>query len=38
VHRRAGAIALVAATVVAIGRVFLGVHYLSDVVAGAARG
>jgi undecaprenyl-diphosphatase len=37
-HRRAGAVVLLAATVLALGRVFLGVHYLSDVVAGAALG
>ena len=38
VHRRLGAAVLVAATVLALGRVFLGVHYLSDVLAGAALG
>jgi undecaprenyl-diphosphatase len=32
-HRRAGAAILVGATVLALGRVFLGVHYLSDVAA-----
>jgi undecaprenyl-diphosphatase len=37
-HRRAGAAVLVAATVLSLGRVFLGVHYLSDVLAGAALG
>jgi undecaprenyl-diphosphatase len=38
VHRRLGAMVLLAATVLALGRVFLGVHYLSDVAAGAALG
>jgi undecaprenyl-diphosphatase len=38
VHRRAGALVLIAAAVLALGRVFLGVHYLSDVVVGAALG
>jgi undecaprenyl-diphosphatase len=37
-HRRAGAAILIAATVLSLGRVFLGVHYLSDVLAGAALG
>jgi undecaprenyl-diphosphatase len=37
-HRRAGAAILVGATVLALGRVFLGVHYLSDVAVGAALG
>ncbi|WP_187368729.1 phosphatase PAP2 family protein [Baekduia soli] len=37
-HRRLGTLVLLAATVVALGRVFLGVHYLSDVAAGAALG
>jgi undecaprenyl-diphosphatase len=37
-HRRAGTVVLLAAAVLAIGRVFLGVHYLSDVAAGAALG
>ncbi|UTI63003.1 phosphatase PAP2 family protein [Paraconexibacter antarcticus] len=37
-HRRAGAAVLVAATVLALGRVFLGVHYLSDVAVGALLG
>jgi undecaprenyl-diphosphatase len=38
VHRRAGLIVLAGAVVLAVGRVFLGVHYLGDVVAGAALG
>lgn len=37
-HRRAGAAVLLAATVLSLGRVFLGVHYLTDVLAGAALG
>lgn len=37
-HRRWGIVALVAATVLSIGRVALGVHYPSDVIAGAALG
>jgi undecaprenyl-diphosphatase len=37
-NRRAGILVLVAATVLALGRVFLGVHYLSDVIVGAALG
>lgn len=37
-HRRTGVAVLTAATVVALGRVFLGVHYLSDVVVGAMLG
>jgi undecaprenyl-diphosphatase len=36
--RRWGAAALVAATVLAVGRVGIGVHYPSDVLAGAALG
>lgn len=38
VHRRAGVIALVAATVMVFGRVALGVHYPSDVIVGALLG
>jgi undecaprenyl-diphosphatase len=37
-NRRWGAVALVAATVLAVGRVGIGVHYPSDVLAGAALG
>lgn len=37
-HRRWGSVALVAATVLAIGRVALGVHFPSDVLAGAVLG
>jgi undecaprenyl-diphosphatase len=37
-HRRAGAVALIVATVVAASRVYLGVHFLSDVAVGAALG
>lgn len=37
-YRRAGTVVLIAATILSLGRVFLGVHYLSDVVAGAALG
>ena len=37
-HRRAGIGLYVAATGVAAGRVYCGVHHLSDVVAGAALG
>lgn len=37
-YRRAGVAAYVAATILAIGRVFLGVHYVSDVIVGAALG
>jgi undecaprenyl-diphosphatase len=36
--RRWGAVALAAATVLAVGRVAMGVHYPSDVLAGAALG
>jgi undecaprenyl-diphosphatase len=36
--RRAGMLALAAATLLSIGRVALGVHYPSDVLAGAALG
>jgi len=36
--RRWGAVALVFATVLAVGRVAMGVHYPSDVLAGAALG
>lgn len=38
IHRRTGAFVLVAAAVLALGRVFLGVHYLSDVAVGAVLG
>lgn len=37
-HRRWGAVALVAAAVLSVGRVALGVHFPSDVLAGAALG
>jgi undecaprenyl-diphosphatase len=37
-HRRVGLGLLLLATVVAIGRVFLGLHYPTDVLAGAALG
>ena len=37
-HRRLGAFVLLAATALSLGRVFLGVHYLTDVLAGAAIG
>lgn len=37
-HRRVGILVLVAATVLSLGRVFLGVHYLSDIIVGAALG
>ncbi|MCW3014426.1 MAG: phosphatase family protein [Solirubrobacterales bacterium] len=37
-HRRAGVAVLVAAIILSLGRVFLGVHYLSDVAVGAALG
>jgi undecaprenyl-diphosphatase len=37
-HRRAGILALAAAAVLSVGRVALGVHYPSDVLAGAALG
>jgi len=37
-HRRAGLVALAAAAVLSIGRVALGVHFPSDVLAGAALG
>jgi undecaprenyl-diphosphatase len=37
-HRGWGAVALVAAAVLSVGRVALGVHYPSDVLAGAALG
>lgn len=37
-HRRAGIVALVVATVVASSRVYLGVHFVSDIVVGAALG
>lgn len=37
-HRRWGIVALVAAAVLSVGRVALGVHYPSDVLAGAALG
>src|SRR6185436_6617170 len=36
--RRWGAVALVFATVLAVGRVAMGVHYPSDVLGGAALG
>src|SRR5581483_11547375 len=38
VHRRLGAPLLALATLVALSRVWLGVHYLSDVLVGAALG
>lgn len=38
IHRRTGVIALVAATVMVVGRVVLGVHYPSDVLVGALLG
>ena len=37
-HRRWGAVALLAAAVLSVGRVAIGVHYPSDVLAGAALG
>lgn len=37
-HRHWGIVALAAATVLSVGRVALGVHYPSDVLAGAALG
>ena len=37
-HRAAGIVVLVAAALVAVGRVAIGVHYPSDVLAGAAIG
>ncbi len=37
-NRRWGAVALLAAAVLSVGRVAIGVHYPSDVVAGAALG
>lgn len=37
-HRRWGIVFLVLATLVAIGRVFVGVHYPSDVIVGAVVG
>jgi len=37
-HRKAGALALVLATIVSVSRVALGTHYPSDVVAGAVLG
>ncbi|MEA2191812.1 MAG: hypothetical protein QOI73_1933 [Solirubrobacteraceae bacterium] len=37
-HRLGGLLALAAATVLAAGRVFMGVHYPSDVLAGALLG
>jgi undecaprenyl-diphosphatase len=37
-NRRLGTVALVAAAVLSVGRVAIGVHYPSDVVAGAALG
>jgi undecaprenyl-diphosphatase len=37
-HRRAGAIALVAAALLAVSRVAIGVHYPTDVLAGALLG
>jgi undecaprenyl-diphosphatase len=38
VSRRVGAVALAVATLIALSRVLLGVHYPSDVIAGAAVG
>jgi undecaprenyl-diphosphatase len=38
VDRRWGAALFALAALVALGRVFVGVHYLSDVLAGAALG
>jgi undecaprenyl-diphosphatase len=37
-NRRLGTVALIAAAVLSVGRVAIGVHYPSDVVAGAALG
>lgn len=37
-HRRAGALALIIASVFAVSRVYAGVHFLSDVVVGAGIG
>ena len=37
-HRRWGSVALIAAAVLAVGRVALGVHFPSDVLAGAVLG
>jgi undecaprenyl-diphosphatase len=37
-HRRWGAVAFLAAAVLSVGRVAIGVHYPSDVLAGAALG
>jgi undecaprenyl-diphosphatase len=37
-NRRLGTVALIAAAVLSVGRVAIGVHYPSDVVAGAAPG
>jgi undecaprenyl-diphosphatase len=37
-HRKAGALALVLATIVSVSRVALGTHYPSDVIGGAALG
>lgn len=37
-HRRSGLVALLAAAILSVGRVALGVHFPSDVIAGAALG
>ncbi len=37
-HRPAGLLALAMATAIAVGRVMIGVHYPSDVLAGAVLG
>jgi undecaprenyl-diphosphatase len=37
-HRKAGTLALILATVVSVGRVVVGTHYPSDVLAGAGIG
>jgi undecaprenyl-diphosphatase len=37
-HRGAGLVALVMATLIGVGRVMIGVHYPSDIVAGAVLG
>jgi membrane-associated phospholipid phosphatase len=38
VHRRLGAVALLAAALMSVARVYVGVHYPGDVVAGAVVG